>query len=181
MNRLILLNVFLAVLIFIGCSTSIINPISSTNPKILFEVEYINGAWGWVHCGTYIDDLGCVYSYSYGRVSHEGRWKPERAGIYTESELFEKFNHSKELVKQISYNELIQMANLIPAASKGKLSDPVGVMCDAGSRTYKGYLYEESKNEYIAVILREELDIYIENLSPEAKIIADWLMSVNKK
>jgi len=181
MNRLILLNVFLAVLIFVGCSTSIIDPISSTNPKILFEVEYMNGAWGWEHWGWYIDDLGCVYTYSYGGVSYEGRWNPQRAGIYTENELLEKFNHSKEFVKQIDCNELTQMANLIPAASQGKLSDPVGVMADAGSLRYKGYLYDESKNEYIVVILREERDRYIENLSPAATIIVDWLISVTKK
>lgn len=141
----------------------------------------MNGAWGWEHWGWYIDDLGCVYTYSYGGVSYEGRWNPQRAGIYTENELLEKFNHSKELVKQIDCNELSHMTMLIPYARKGKLSDPVGVMWDAGSLTYKGYLYDESKNEYIAVLLREECNYYIENLSPEAKILADWLKSVRKK
>ncbi|GAF89870.1 unnamed protein product, partial [marine sediment metagenome] len=125
-------------------------PLDIINQKILFEVEYINGAWGWVHNGRYIDNSGRLYNY----YLYEDRWKPQRNGIYTESELFEKFNHSKEFVKQIDYNELTQMANLIPAASKGKLSDPVGVMADAGLLTYKGYLYDESENEYIEVILR---------------------------
>lgn len=195
MNRLILLNVFLAVSIFITCS-NIINssmeinaptevdtpPMDIINQKILFEVEYVNGAWGWVHNGRYIDNSGSLYSYSYPfNVNYEDRWNPQRNGIYTESELFEKFNHSKEFVKQIDCNELTQMANLIPAASQGKLSDPVGVMADAGSLRYKGYLYDESKNEYIVVILREERDRYIENLSPAATIIVDWLISVTKK
>jgi len=193
MNRLVLLNVFLAVFIFITCS-NIINSsmeinapievetsVDIINQKILFEVEYINYAWGWMHYGRYIDNSGKLYSYSYLNINYEDRWNPQRTGIYTESELFEKFNHSKEFVKQISYNELIQMANLIPAASKGKLSDPVSVMWDAGLLTYKGYLYNGSKNEYIEVILRVSGDDFFENLSPEAKIIADWLMAVTKK
>jgi len=193
MNRLILLNVFLAVFVFITCS-NIINasmeinapievdtPVDIINQKILFEVEHINYAWGWMHYGRYIDNSGKLYSYSYLNANYEDRWKPQRNGIYTESELFEKFNHSKEFVKQISYNDLIQMANLIPAASKGKLSETVHVGADAGSLTYKGYLYDESKNEYIEVILRVSGDDFFENLSPEAKIIAEWLISATKK
>jgi len=189
MSRLILLNVFLAVFIFITCS-NIINssmeikapievdtPMVIINQKILFEVEHINFAWGWMHYGSYIDNSGRLYSYSYLNVDYEDRWNPQRNGIYTESELFEKYSHSKEFVKQIDYNELTQMANLIPAASNGILSDPVGVMCDAGLLTYKGYLYDESKNEYIEVILRVSGDDFFENLSPAAKIIADWLIS----
>lgn len=181
MNRLIILKVLLTIFIFIRCIASITDSIIPTKPKILFEVECINYAWGWMHYGRYIDNSGKLYSYSYLNKNYEDRWKPQRSGIYTESELLEKFSHSKEFVKQIDYNELIQMANLIPAASKGKLSDTVSVGADAGSITYKGYLYDGSKNEYIEVILRVEGDWYIENLLPTAKIIADWLMAVTKK
>lgn len=192
MSRLVLLNVFLTVFVFITCSNIINasmeikapNEVDTTvdiiNQKILFEVEYINYAWGWMYYGRYIDNSGRLYSYSYLNLNYEDRWKPQRKGIYTESELFEKFSHSKEFVKQIDYNELIQMANLIPAASKGKLSDPVSVMWDAGLITYKGYLYNGSKNEYIEVILRVSGDDFIENLSPEAKNLAEWLISVTQ-
>jgi len=72
------------------------------------------------------------------------------------------------------------MSDLIPAASKGKLSDPVCVMWDAGLITYKGYLYNGSRNEYIEVILRVSGDDFFENLSPEAKILAEWLISVTQ-
>lgn len=174
MKPLIIPKILLIVLVILSCSNNITD--SVLGQRIFFEVEHINHAWGYMHWGIYIGDSGEIYSYQYDpSVKREDRWKTNQNGVYSEQELFEKFDHHKQFVIELDKDELIQMVSLISSASRGSLSEPDSRMDDAGLWKYKAYTYDNLAQEYKEIILRVEGDWFAENKSWQARVIAAWL------
>ena len=164
---------------FLSCSDSTDSSTNnSSKQKFLFEVDYVNFAWGFTYHGTYIDELGYVYKNDLKDTKDTFLIESD---YFTSEYLERKYRHNKQFIKKILLSELNEKAKLIEKASKGNYSDTVSKGEDMGSIEYKGYLYDTHNKKYRPVVLRVEGDYYYENLSIEAKILADWLESVLKR
>lgn len=168
------LSVLLTVLVVINCSQSVTESVINGDfgQRLFFEVEYMNGAAGYVHKGLSIGDSGELFSY---RLSSGDNWISNQKGVYSERKLFEKFNTNKQFVRTIEKEELIQMISLISGASNGTLSKPVGKGDDMGLWKFKSFTYDNAKREYTEVVLRVEGDWFAENTSWQATAIEVWL------
>ncbi len=141
--------------------------------KYLFEVSYINFAWGHVHRGIYIDRNGNVYSYHYDR--DDEIWQPEDYLQLTEADLTDKYSHNRTHIATVHPRTLRDMYDLVASAAQGELSERVHVMCDAGGTQYTAYLYDPAASRYMRVLLKLSGDYEQENLSGEARDLCQWL------
>ncbi len=141
--------------------------------KFLFEITYVNHAWGFQLRGIYIDNQGRVYKYDH---SHEV-WQPSNPELYTEEELFRKFESNKEFVKTVDKQVLFEMYNLINAANEGMLSKPVSNCADAGFTAYLAYLFDRKAHTYKPILLYQTGDWAQKNLSQSAKVLYEWLFT----
>ncbi len=166
-----------------SCSDSINYPEISPEQKFLFEFEFMNAAWGWMHYGFYIDNEGNVYKFeSPLDLDIEDQWRPNSNGYYSETDLLEKYSLQREFIMKIEIADLIVKMGRIGYASKGELSAPQHVMADAGSSRFRCYVYHDNirgLDRYEEILLLEEGDLLIENLSPDAKYLYNWLKSIH--
>ncbi len=173
-TRMLALGVMVAVL---SCKDPA-SPGILESQTYLFEYEYVNFAWGYAHYGFLIDTRGEMYSYTYTRT--DSVWRPANSDTLTSQELAQKYDHQRLLIKKIDLGILAEQAGRIEAASAGKLSDWTRRGADMGSWISECYVYETNLNRYRRVILRIRGDNDRDNLSPDARQLADWLESLTK-
>jgi hypothetical protein len=78
----------------------------------LFEVEYVNYAWGFAWQGFHVDRNGDVWSY---RLSSP--WAHAGEAPFSRSELREKYDVQPEKVATVDIDRLRTMVAAIPAAA----------------------------------------------------------------
>ncbi|MCP4725419.1 MAG: hypothetical protein GY863_10305 [bacterium] len=178
--RPIITNMILTVFIICGCSETINYPEIPPDQKYLFEFEFKNSAWGWMHYGFFIDNEGNVYKFeSPLDTKIDDLWLSNSDGYYTEEELLEKFEMLKEFVMQIDMDELEVRKERIGYASDGKLTDPENRMADYGIGTYRCYIYDSDVEKYREVVLLVDGDYFVENKSPDAKYLYNWMKTLH--
>ncbi len=146
-------------------------------PKILFEIRYVNFAWGIQRSLIYIDHKGGIYKYVF--TQGDNLFTESGRNIYTEQELEDKYNHNRKLIGSISPEILAEKVKLIEPASKGKYSESVSRGADQGATTIACYIYDEATKHYREVVLNTKGDVNYENLSNSAKDLVVWLESLN--
>jgi len=172
--------VWLAVLVLISATL----PVSCSNnsagtetdaigQKYLFEVSYINWAWGYVDQGMYVDGDGNVYSYDLS--NRDPRFHYPEGGVYSQASLDDKYSSNPLFIRTVERETLLQMSNLIGPASRGRLTDPESTACDAGGTTYTAFLFDKDTAQYREVVLYQSGDWTVENTAPEAATLRDWL------
>jgi hypothetical protein len=134
--------------------------------KFLFEMTYVNYAWGYRLRGSYIDNHGNIYSYEYPRGASP--WTAANDDSLTEAELRAKYDSSATLTGKIDLSELRRMYVLIPHAAQGTLTDPVHVCSDFGGLSYLAYVYSPETQTYKRVLLYTAGDLARKNMSDEA-------------
>jgi len=168
--------VFILILLSLsGCDLFVSSPRVSTR-NFLFEVEYENFAWGYVHRGIYINNKGEVYKYDYD--SSSGIWRRNDDGLYTESELIKKYRPNNEFLKKLDVNRVSQMRDLIPEAMQAGYSDTVSVGADIGAVNYICYSYDKSAHKYFEIILAQEGDWKFKKESAAADTLINWLKKI---
>jgi hypothetical protein len=175
-QRLLPLALFLGFLI--GCneakSPDIALPEMTIGPEYLFDVYYVNFAWGYQMRGTYIDNCGNVVSYDHSFA----RWLPEDSRSLTPEELNDKFSSPVDTVGAVDMAVLWEMFNKIEAASMGESSERECPGRDGGATTYICYRYDEDTERFNRVLLSTYGDCIQTNLSTEAVELYNWLRSV---
>jgi hypothetical protein len=137
----------------------------------LFEVQYINYAWGYQHSGFIIDASGDVREFDL-----PSGWNfPDNTGYISVADMEENLAQLGEKSCTVNKRDLVYYSDKLANAQKGMLTTPEHKMCDFGSLSYSGYLYEPAKNRYRYVLIRQTGDFYVENKSREASDIYDWL------
>jgi hypothetical protein len=131
--------------------------------EYLFEISYLNFAWGYLHLGLVIDRNGDIWSYDVSDL--DPRFEDPADGIYTQEQLDFKFGHERRYLETIGEDRLARMYFLIEPASEGELSDPVNRGHDAGAMSYLGYLYDEETGLYHRVLFYQGGDFEVENTS----------------
>jgi hypothetical protein len=141
--------------------------------QYLFEVQYLNHAWGYQLSGFYIDDRGRVYRYDHS----DAVWQPARWDVFTPAELAQKFSRNRTGDGQVDAVTLRAMHALIDPASRGPLSDPVARCADAGTHTYLAYQFEAGV--YRPVLLYQAGDLAQLNRSESARVLFAWLRTID--
>lgn len=163
----------LILLLTISCEETNYNS-PGINQLVLFQVEYINYAWGYSHGGIIIDSAGNAKRFSYPES-----WNyPDTAGYISESDMNENVKQLGKVSLKVEKDSLLRYFNMLEAASEGKLSDPYNRMFDAGETTYTGYFYFPLERKYKQILIKQWGDWEIDNNSKEAEAVFEWLSSV---
>ena len=163
----------LCLLFLAGCEKTS-NDLSDIDQLVLFQVDYINHAWGYRHSGFFVDSTGMVKSYDL-----PGSWNsPDSYGFIPESELHENLDKAIKGECSVDKDEILTNLNLLYKAQKGTITDPVNVAADAGTTSYYGYIYDPSGDRYKQILLRQNGDFEVKNTSREALKIYKWLEQI---
>jgi len=165
--------VFISILLLTGCEKE--DPFNQQlSQQVLFQIEYVNYAWGYQHSGIIIDSTGNV-----GYFKFPENWNsPDKLGFITESEMNENLKQLRDINYSVRRDTLLNYFRMVETASKGELTDPYNRMFDAGTTVYSGYLYYPTIKKYKQVLIKQWGDWSIDNQSPEAGEIFRWLRYV---
>ena len=75
----------------------------------------------------------------------------------------------------VSKVDMANYSNKLISARNGKFTAPEHMMCDFGTVSYSGYIYEPGNNRYKYVLIRQTGDFYVANMAREASDIYGWL------
>ena len=141
-----------------GCKK---NVVINEKQAILFQVDYVNYAWGYQHNGFIIDNQGNVLTYK-----NPQNWNfPDK-----------DFNLSESQVRD---EELKKYAGYIKNISSSKVTALKNVAADAGSMQYICYQFSEKPEGYKAFLIKMEGDFTRENLNFFSKKVTTWLKNIN--
>ncbi|MCJ7449769.1 MAG: hypothetical protein MUO72_19000 [Bacteroidales bacterium] len=168
-NKTILI---LCIALLTGCEK-----ITDINQQILFQVEYMNAAWGPQHHVRLVDSSGIVTSYDLPVIWNH----PNSNGYISLFKMNENIVQTGEIDCTINKNILKKYFNKLDEAEKGDISDPEHRMYDAGITIYSGFLYDSHKEMYKQVFIRQVGDMYIENESNDANDIYNWMITICDK
>ncbi len=147
-----------------------------SNKEVVFQVEYINHAWGYQHHGMLVNSYGNVYRYN-----NPEKWHFADNNQLAADSLAKYFQYATFVDgASVDKTELDKMKKLAISASSGTLSDPENQMADAGTTSYQVYIYDGQKRTWKLYLMQTEGDFYIENSSPAAAIIVDWLKELRE-
>jgi hypothetical protein len=144
---------------------------------ILFEVEYVNHAWGYKCSGWYIDGAGQRYSYNYEHG--DDPWQPKNDEAITEQELLEKYSHGEEFLGNVDSIEFATAKGLILASAVGSMSDTSSRCADFGIVRYLAYVRDDSTLIYRPVLLYQHGDMALRNRSAQARTLFAWMQRVS--
>jgi hypothetical protein len=164
---------FLLTLLFIsGCKK---NNVISEKQVILFQIEYINYAWGYQHNGIIIDNEGNVLTYK-----NPQNWNfPDKDFSLTENQVRENLRNCENSNKRIPNDELQKYTNHIKNISSSKVTALKNIAADAGSLEYICYQYSEKTRNYKGYLIKKEGDFTCENLNFFSKRVSAWLKNIN--
>jgi hypothetical protein len=160
------LQLFLFSLIAISCHDLGTGLQSPDLGEVLFEIEHVNNAWGFVYRGVIVDENGEMFTYDPGRDSasvlyHDDEW-------YSKEELIMKYHHGREFVRPVSPDTLGRMRDLSLSVVSGTYTDTVRVGADMGALVYSVYTRRANPLMYKKIILRVEGDWTFSNNSESA-------------
>lgn len=141
---------------------------------VVFNKEYANYAWGYVHYGWLIDSAGNIRSYSF----NQGDSMEVRLPYPSQTYLDKMFSLSTPTGKKIAADTMSAKTALLASAVQGLVT--YAVMCaDAGIMSYEGILYDSAHSRYQRIVCFEAGDQTACNSSLSAKLIAKWLVSLD--
>jgi hypothetical protein len=169
--RLTLIS-FLFIAILSGCSKN--NP-PAEKPAILFQLEYINHAWGYQHAGYIIDGDGNILRYK-----NPEAWNfPSVDSCLTPEEVSDNMARCTSTGKRVPPEELFKYSRLIKNLSLSEVSAVKNVMSDAGSTEYLCFRYSEKLGKYRRYIIKKEGNSTCENLNFFSKRVSSWMKNLN--
>ncbi len=163
------------VALFIGlsaCSESE-DAFFSANDEIIFQVEYINYAWGKQHYGFLITPDGTKHTYN----NPEGWFFSDDKKIGAED--FLSNLTACTAGGTVDLGKLNQMKALVLKVDENQLTTPQNTMKDAGSESYSIYVKDEQNGTYRQVILSTKGDWSQKNKDKHALEIVSWLVQLN--
>jgi hypothetical protein len=156
-------------------AASCTEPLAPPEPgTVLFEVEYVNFAWGRSWHGFTVDADGRVYTYD---VSDTNQW-PSDDEVIPAAELEAKYAHHRRLVASVSPTEAAARYARVGDALAGSITPPQGVCADAGGTRYSALLYDADTGTYRRLLLHQRGDVARTNTSPAARDLFHWLADV---
>jgi hypothetical protein len=169
LNKIILIT--LLVFFITGCKK---NYVISDKQAILFQLEYVNYAWGYQHNGFIIDNEGNVLTYS-----NPEDWNfPDNDLRLSESQVAENIRRCIHSGKKITKEELQKYTNYINNIASGKVTALKNVAADAGSLEFICYQFSENTGTYKGYLIKMEGDFTCENLNFYSKKVVTWMRDI---
>jgi hypothetical protein len=167
-----------AALLITGCKKNIV---INENQSVLFQVEYVNYAWGYQHNGVIIDNKGNILTYN-----NPENWNfPDKELILSESQMNENIRKCLNSEKKVNAEELTKYAGYIRNIASSKITALKNVAADEGSKQYICYQFSDKSKTYKGSLIRMEGDFTCENLNFFSKKVSMWLKNIygtlNKK
>ena len=163
------------IILLSGCEKEY-NSLSDIQQEVLFQVDYVNAAWGYQHFGSFIDKTGQVRTYDL-----PSSWNfPDEDGYISLTDMNENIDQLVDSDCTIEDDVLLKYFNKLVRAEEGKVTEPTTRGADMGATIYSGFVFDFQRNSYKQVLLRQVGDMYIENTSREAEQIYNWLLELCK-
>jgi hypothetical protein len=143
---------------------------------ILFEVEYVNYAWGYQHNGFIIDINGNVYTYD----KPEGWNFPANDRELGNEEIAENLSKCTLSEYKVPMDELKKYSLYIRNISQSSVSAMKNSGYDMGSLEYVCYQASPSSGMHRRYLIKMEGDFTCENLNIYTKKVASWLKDVSE-
>lgn len=167
----IILIAFL-ILFITGCKK---NYVISEKQAILFQLEYVNYAWGYQHHGFIIGSDGNVLTYK-----NPESWNfPDNDSNISESQVAENIALCTQTGKKINKEELQKYTNYIKNIALSKVTAKKNVAADAGSLEFICYQFSENTGMYKGYIIKMEGDFTCENLNFFSKKVVAWMRDID--
>jgi hypothetical protein len=167
-----IIYISLIAIIFSGCKK---NVIIDKKQAILFQVDYVNYAWGYRHIGFLVDNQGNILTYKNPQA-----WNfPDKDFNLSESQVLDNIGNCHNTGKKIPKDELKKYANYIKNISSSKVTAMKNVSADAGSMEYICYQFSEKTGIYKGSLIKMEGDFTRESLNFFAKKVTTWLKNIN--
>ena len=168
----------LAAFFITGCKKNIV---INESQAVLFQVEYINYAWGYQHNGFIIDNKGNILTYN-----NPENWNfPDKELNINESQMNENIGKCLISGKKVSAEELSKYAGYIKNIASSKITALKNVAADEGSKQYICYQFSDKSRTYKGCLIKMEGDFTCENLNFFSKKVSIWLKNIpgalNKK
>jgi hypothetical protein len=171
-TRNALIFTVLFAMLMTGCKK---NYVVNEKQHILFQYDYVNYAWGYVHEGFFIDDEGNVMVYR-----NPDNWNFHGHDYnLTEQQLAENIARCSKSDIKIGKKELLKFSSYINNISSSKVTAPRYESADTGTSAFVCYRFSEEKNEYIGSLIKMEGDVTCENLNFYSKKVSLWLKDIN--
>jgi hypothetical protein len=164
---------FAFLILFIpGCKK---NYVISEKQAILFQLEYVNYAWGYQHHGFILDSDGNVLTYK-----NPESWNfPDNDFSISESQVAENIALCTQTGKKIDKEELQKYTNYIKNIALSKVTAKKNVAADAGSLEFICYQFSENTGMYKGYIIKMEGDFTCENLNFFSKKVVAWMRDID--
>jgi len=166
-------SILIAILVIWACkkSTAI-----SDKQAILFQVDYINYAWGYQHTGFLIDNSGNILTYK-----NPQDWNfPDKDLNISESQVKANIESCQRTGNRVSAAELKKYTAYIKNISSSKITAMKNVAADAGNIEYICYQFSGNTGTYKGTLIKMEGDFTCENLNFFSKKVAAWLKSIQE-
>jgi hypothetical protein len=170
LEKIILIT--LLVLFITGCKKSYV---ISDKQVIMFQLEYVNYAWGYHHNGFIIDNDGNIMTYR----NPEGWNFPDNDFSLSESQVAKNIGSCIQSGKKIPKEELEKYTNYINNITLSKITAIKNVAADAGSLKFICYRFSESTGTYKGYLIKMEGDFTCENLNFYSKKVVAWMRDIN--
>jgi len=147
----------------------------SKKQAILFQLDYVNYAWGYQHNGFVIDNEGNILTYN-----NPQDWNfPDNELTLFESQVEENISKCVPTGRKITSDELKKYSNYIKNIASSKVTALKNAGADAGSHEYICYQFSESTRKYKGHIIKMEGDFTCENLNYYSKKVVVWMKNIN--
>jgi hypothetical protein len=167
-----LIIVLFLILLTGGCRKSYMQ---KEKQHILFQYEYINYAWGYVHEGFFVDDEGNVLYYR-----NPGNWNFHSQDYsITEKQIDENLSKCIRSEVKIDRVDLDKYSSFIDNISSSKITAKKSAGADAGTAVYICYTYNSQGGIYNGTLIKMEGDFTCENLNFYSKKVSMWLSEIS--
>jgi hypothetical protein len=170
--QVIIISFLLSAFFISGCKK---NNVINDKQVILFQIDYLNYAWGYQHSGFIIDNHGDIFTY----MNPENWNFPDKDFSLTGNQVMENLQRCLYSGKKIPQEELIKYAGYIKNLSSSKVTALKNVAADAGSLEYICYQFSEKTGGYKGYLIKMEGDFTCQNLNFYSKRVAMWLKNIN--
>ena len=155
-----------------GCKK---NYIINDKQAILFQLEYVNHAWGYQHYGYLIDNQGNILTYN-----NPVNWNfPDKSFYLSETHVNENISKCIKAAGKISEEELQKYTSYITNIASSKVTALKNMSLDAGSTEFICYQFSESNKVYRGYLIKMEGDFTCENLNFYSKKVTAWMKEIH--
>ena len=153
------------------------------DPDVVLELFHVNGAWGYVAKGLYVDSNGNLYSFDVpeelrGRVWAASLGERTLSAYFSKVRLFRRLETRRKLLRPLSDEEFRRVTTSVATAKGVRLEVPRGCGADGGRNMLVAYEPIQESDFYLATLLYEDGDTCIDSPVEGVAELSAWLQNI---